>query len=216
MSSSSTLVATDQLLLEGKYKYMVPIKCVEWYMKQYDKIKYLYEGENSSVFQICNNKTGDCNFVMKVIIVNDTDQVENEIKITKTMSRHQISPKFYDSWECKGSIREDNKWNEEYIAFIVMEKMDISLNDYLGSYQEKYSRQLDLIQDELITLVTNMYKIGYYDINDFHAGNILVNLDKDKNIIKGSMRLIDFEFASEVENGDPSLDNVLENTLRIL
>jgi len=163
-------------------------------------------GEYASVYQVClQDKTTSvsselkCNYVVKVIETPANvdhekwlNRIKNEIDIQLEYEKLGLTIPVHQAYYCK-----------EHGAFIVMEKRDTSLKDYVQSMVAKgvdedfIISQIDIAQEDVLKFVKKAHQ-HLLTHNDMHSGNIMVNIDKKNNI--SDIVLIDFGRGKKVES----------------
>jgi serine/threonine protein kinase len=190
--------------------YDIPEKCI----KQYENLninKKLGEGSHGVVYNACVKK--DCKYVLKVIPLNviipskycdlkvkegllkcrevSDKEFDDEVKYSIIVSKANIGPKVYKSWKCdnvKSQVHlELFKMKEIKMGFILMEKLEMTLINYLSNY-EIDEKIIDKIKVMYIKLIDKMVKLNIYN-EDLHFENVMINL---KNNILTKMRFIDW------------------------
>lgn len=153
----------------------------------------------------------DDNRVLKIFILKrDTplrkELFENACKWSKRMSDEGIGPIFYDSWmkECK-NLSQQNKAD---VGFILMEKMDHSLNKILGTSLLFNNKNLVLL--ELRKLLERMMRLSIMH-GDLANGNIMLNFE---NGILSKLKLIDFVRTEECHYESNYVNNKISNVER--
>ena len=157
----------------------------EYLVKTYDKRKELGSG---NVYEACRNKK--CNYVLKVIKykkdryeksgkIDDLSEESIEkiwkkeilihLKINNCQKQNNMifSPIMYDAWKCKKK--------DETCFFIVMEKYDGNLTDFLSKFKEK--KLLKIVIDQALQKLY-LSLIFIHDrcdicLNDIKLDNIL-------------------------------------------
>jgi serine/threonine protein kinase len=120
----------------------------------YKQGKTLGQGGFGTVYELCESKH-NCPYVLKVQNLskrnndNFTEEVENQKKA------HKFAPKIHDAWMCVKSY--------ELYGFIVMDKMDGTLLDYVAQYP--------ITQ----TFIEKLMKILVSYVNQLHNMNIAHN-----------------------------------------
>lgn len=147
--------------------------------QSWNKTAYISRGYFGNVHQACCNT--DCKYIIKEIDLknygeNGEDVFENEVKIHYKLSKKGISPKLYDTWIDDG------------VGFIVMDKLNISLDKYLETNKHLSSRKLH----ELFMVINIMHENGIYH-NDLHGGNIMMDG-------RGHFYIIDFGNAKLIKD----------------
>lgn len=164
-------------------------------------------GEYASVYQVClqdNSSSSNelkCNYVVKVIekpsnvdIDKWINRIKNEIDIHIEYEKLGLTIPIQQAYYCK-----------EHGAFIIMEKRDISLREYVqkmilkGIPEDFILYQIDIAQDKVIEIVRKAHN-NLLTHNDMHSGNIMVNVDNKNNI--SDIVLIDFGRGKKVETVD--------------
>lgn len=131
----------------------------------------------------------------------DNKVFEKEIQMMRLMSKHGISPKIIDMWNC---VVYPKTFNEEgfsvgqRIMCIVSEKWDVTYSDYKMPETSDVNRMSDMISRKLFELIySNQGIIQRFHAltgqihGDAHPGNIVLNLDPSG--IPKEAALIDFE-----------------------
>jgi serine/threonine protein kinase len=141
-----------------------------------------------------------CKYILKIIFENkrqSENSIKNELKITQIVSDNKISPMLIKHWECLGLVDSIDR----RLYFVILEKMDLSLKDYV----KKYLVNKDKLQSQILDLISKLHRLNIVH-GDIHMGNIMVNLNGDKSIKE--MKLIDFGDA-ELNPDKSRLDNEL-------
>ena len=147
-----------------------------------------YNKSYSSVYECCKDK--NCNYILKVMkfnkelskfndnrqFANDYNyknwlsEIKNYLKIINCQDNFNIkfSPKVYDSW-FYGEEDEDIEDNEDTSFYIIMEKFDGNLKDFIDKYENEkllknvLSQSLKLLEISLLH-VNNTCNIYIDDI----------------------------------------------------
>lgn len=81
------------------------------------------------------------------------DEFDKEVKYSVLVSKLDIGPKVYKSWKCENVESKIHKEllniKEIKMGFILMEKLDITLIDYISNYE---------LTDKLLILLRSMYE----------------------------------------------------------
>lgn len=125
---------------------------------------HIGKGTFGSVYQVCRDK--ECDYVMKLIMieVGDTETIEytskenfmKEIDVTTKASDYGISPKAYSWWICPVYSKQYRE--EVQGGFIVMDKWDMTLRDFIRNYKEQYYKQRNDIMKLYESKVKKMVK----------------------------------------------------------
>lgn len=176
----------------------------EFLYKFYDKKNFIKKGAYGSVYELCEKNTDICGFVLKIIkykkdifelsgseelsFKNIKKNWEKEIKIIKKLNNCQykagfkFSPIFYDAWYCS----EKN----ETSFFIVMEKYDGSLTNFINHYKTLKEKEL-----AKSFLITNL-KLLDIQLRFIHDNcNICLNDIKLDNILYKQVSKYSYEFV---------------------
>ena len=184
-------------------KYRVKAECVDKYVKDYCFLKYLACGDYGCVFQVCEGKEEkegkNCKYVIKITHVTRKEEIKNaeqEISMTKIASDINIGPKFIATWSCKGEYLLWDKWVDATLFFIVMDKMDITLKEYIYSAPVDFLRNVDKIKAQVKTRIESLHAAGITH-NDLHLRNIMLNFEDigAKDLTITDVKFIDFGAA---------------------
>jgi serine/threonine protein kinase len=143
------------------------------------------------------------NNVIKIIIVRQVENyitdIINEIKITKLASDNDISPKLIKYFDYSGYSEYtinmgEKKVSKSHFFFIVSEKYDITLKEYIKS---KSRKNIDRIIKMLKKQIIKLHEFGIVH-NDLHTGNVMLKLNDKGDIIR--LVLIDFGQAKVLTN----------------
>jgi len=140
-------------------------------------------------------------------------EIMKEITSLELLSGLELSPKVYDSWICKTS--------EKPCGYIVMEKYDMTLNDFIYECIKYYYLKDDVDGainsikklDKIIKELANKKKIEKITVGDIHQHNVMIkfkdsnkkHLFKPDNIV--DIRHIDLGFGAYREDDDRRLQN---------
>jgi serine/threonine protein kinase len=172
-----------------------------------------YQGMNSMVFQLTNQN--NVNYILKITYYNQV-----EIDIHKILGNINIAPKLLNY-----VINEDT-------MCLLMEKIDITLTQYLMIFDEKNTEQMINIINSLIYNIGKMNELGILH-NDLHIDNICITNNFETRIIdfgcsiiqnhpiasKSNLRNITFRLYSLFDNEDYNqikvkyMFNILNNYL---
>ena len=234
-SSSSSSYYNEELysevknLLETKnpsdFIFRIKKDCVTIpLLGKYVPKKYLASGAHGSVYLVCeDNNERNCNYVVKImhpIKMMKEHSILQEMKITTEMGRAKehlppVGPKVLATFSCKGEVNyHDDDWMETTLFFIVMEKMDYTLKDYLEIYklrceftrEEKSECEKEVIEiqqhilDKLKEMYKNIQQRGYI-YTDVHNNNVMLNVDNNLNI--KDIKIIDFGILHEIPKEAP-------------
>ena len=173
-----------------EYIYKDPnTKC----MRDFPVKQWIADGMSGSVFVTCIKH--DCKYVIKLVpldvyIPTDDCDIEHpvegdclgvsrkafetEVEFTKKFSDLYAGPKMVAAGICDNVY---NKYQPELsVGFIVQEKWDLSLEDYLQQYPDDFQNNFQTIERLLLAKAKKIDKTGYCHI-DLHSGNILLRLD---------------------------------------
>lgn len=143
----------------------------------WNKTAYISKGAYGSIYQACCDT--DCKYVIKEINLNlsygDEEQFENEVKNHTKLAMKGISPKIYDAWI------------NDKMGFIVMDRLRITLGQYLKINKHLPSHNLH----KLFTIINNMHDNGIYH-SDLHGSNIMMDeIDRFYIIDFGSSKFME-------------------------
>lgn len=200
--------------------FRILAKCIDTYMSEYDTIKYITCGANACVFRLSkkgkNKGTNIKEYIVKIIIINEQCHTcsyddnkkfinseiifaQEEVEFTKLMSNNDICPKFINSWNCIGQIKNtEGKWVDVMLYFIVMEQMEMTIQQYYN----KYGKEVLKYKNSIIYLINKLNNLGYLHA-DLTMNNIMVNT-KDQSSKIDKITLIDFGSSQLI---DKSIDN---------
>jgi serine/threonine protein kinase len=134
----------------------------------YNLEKYLTEGAFGSVYKSCNID-GDCNYVIKIQDLDDTeryDDWEKEVKVGKLFSHNGIGATFVGAWFC----------SDDKIGIIVT---DLWSGQLVGCPP---NHLIDKLDDQIRTI----HKLGYIH-GDILPKNILVKKDDNGDIVDATV-----------------------------
>ena len=163
--------------------------------------KYLSGGSTGEVVSACLDNENNCIHVVKIIDTEnaeyDEQKFEREISMTKVADKLGIGPKFIRSAECP--TFDGN--NEVLYKFIILEKFDKTLGDYLEKMNTE--EQATSLSKALLELIKKCYEyrfchgdLYYPETKDINEGNIMLNFDFFGNVKEA--KLIDFEHSKSV------------------
>jgi len=148
------------------------ISCSKNHPPKYIKISKLGVGKEGVVYKVkdSNNKT----YAMKTFKKVDKNVFENELSCQKLASKSKIAPKvFYVD-------------NEQ--QYIVMEKMERHLTDYLTENKGKMNKQMQL---QILRIFKTLDKLGLFQKDP----NLLNYMLKDNKVL-----MIDFGMCCKINN----------------
>lgn len=184
-------------IIDGAVKLRVPKTCIGNVRPE----RYLGGGSTGEVVSVCLNGGQECTFIAKVIDTEGSDYDEDrfnvEIAMTQIASQLDIGPKYIRHTECNVDIEGEDDPRE--FKFIITEKYDITLGDYLEKLDDLSEKEIDAFIRVLIELVVKSYKYLFlhgdlfYKKGDINEGNLMLKLDKHGMPIKAV--LIDFEYS---------------------
>jgi hypothetical protein len=168
-------------------------KCIDFPIGE-----HVADGSSGSVFTTC--VTHDCSYVIKLVPIDvfiptfdchlddpetlrdcmdvTRHQFQKEIEMTKMFSDANVGPKLIAAGICDSAV--DNEYqNNVTIGFIVQEKWDTSLKEYIQDFKREFMSDRDQIKELILKKARMLDQMGYRHI-DLHEGNILVRLQGNK------------------------------------
>jgi hypothetical protein len=103
-------------------------------------------------------------------------KVDNELEIASLASETGFAPQVARVDKCTGTYRS----KKAKIGIIVMEKYDTTLLDLIKQ-DSPAIRDEKMVRSKVEGVAINLLKKGI-DQNDYHPGNVLINLDSNGNI----------------------------------
>lgn len=123
--------------------------------------------------------------------------IAKEIEGLKLFSTYNIGPKLYDFWIIYPK------------AYIMMEKMDMTLETYLSSVENKNEHFKTLFHD--VITIKEKYKLHH---KDAQIHNIMVNLDEEKRVKE--IKFIDCAYSIIETDHDDKYFRREQDSLKIL
>jgi hypothetical protein len=160
-------------------------------------IKYIASGISGAVFQVCDQDDESCKYVVKAQKPKDIkyseQDIENEIAWAKLAADIEVGPNVINTFSCDGEHH--NTYTNEMVStkiyFIIMDKMDMTLGEYIYKYRHYFNESdWNNIANMLIELQIKLAEKGLL-LYDLHIHNVMVNIDSDQDITE--MRIIDFQ-----------------------
>ena len=189
-----------ELVGEGRFG-SVFVTCIAHNCNYIVKLVPLHVFIPTTNCDLSRQKTSECESVSKVVF-------EQEIKFSKLFSDLDIGPKFLVGGICDGIANKYQDYPKGFsVGFIVQEKWDMSLEDYAYQFPDKTVENYDIIEKILLTKAHKFDEYGHFHW-DLHAGNVLLRLDKENNVV--DLTPTDFGF---MEKGDA--DNTTTKTAEL-
>jgi hypothetical protein len=151
----------------------------------------------------------DCNIINRHLgddcFTVERNDFELEAKISRKAGEIGVGPKIAGAFICDETFSITTDKDREYsndqikisMGVIVMKKLDMTLEEYARSYSKAFDNNLDRIYDLVYENANKLGKIGY-SLADMHPGNIMVNIDRYRDV--EGLFFIDFGDAYEIEN----------------
>lgn len=216
MSSASASITANDILQQGETKYRVnkKSKCGK-FLQQFKLIKFIDCGFEGCVYQACLTKQGerqgnrqserqsdhdektdtdDCDYVIKIIPSKQGLQSQ-EAKLSKLMGIIGIGPRVIAIESCEAQYKQGDVWKPINLLMIMMEKLQMSLEQYINLYPKEYELDKENIDRQIHALQDKLLNAGW-EHKDLHFDNILVNIN-DKNAI-WKLRFIDFSMMKKL------------------
>ena len=202
--------------------------------KEYNQGKFIGKGAYGKVYELCLKE--DCKYILKVIKYDNTvylntgqdklsyksyyNRWEKEVEIHRVIEecqkgfKYTFAPHIYDAWYCI----EDN---EDSYFFIVMEKFDGNLYDFMNKYKNKNDTIRKLINtivsstlDRLNLSLDYIHKKCKICINDIKPDNILYKECKDDFLFV----FADFGLSDKIQDESCKTKDIdrLTNTINIV
>lgn len=129
-----------------------------------------------------------------------TEEFENEASIATRLGSAGIAPEVKDYWICDNPLAQNAIQGSVKLGFIVMERYDMSLENFIKRYPRDYIQQYDDIIDQLDLILRRMIDDFHIKHLDLHPGNIVVRVDPKGRITE--VRVIDFNLVEVGTPGD--------------
>lgn len=152
----------------------------EWYLP---KTKALAHGSSGSIQEVCT-KNKDCDYVMKIIMLNtdiDRKYFLKEVELQKVAFQLGVAPEIIDSWICK----------DPYIGVIIMPVLQKTLGDVLKDNTVPEEEKKKYIK-KAFSILHILHKNNIFH-RDSHLANFMVDSNK-------KLKIIDFGQAQIVYN----------------
>lgn len=129
--------------------------------EHYFVVKILGKGSRSKVYLLCNKATGDSDRVIKVATSTKITKkkFEHELRMTRLFHDLGFGPKVYEA----------NWLDEENTFYMISERIDETLEDYLKKKRSK--REINHVFSLIHELLEKM-RLQNVLHGDFHSGNI--------------------------------------------
>ena len=141
---------------DDKLKQLItPLKDYHFYKRNESPIG---QGEYGTIYLVCDN-SHRCNYIVKIIEVDKLSHILKEIDMQNKFASIKLSPNILDAWICDET---DNP-----TVFIVMEKKDITLKDYLREVYKVGSSINNYLFDEddnLINFLQDMKDQSFFNM----------------------------------------------------
>lgn len=187
-------------------------------------LSLLGRGSFGEVYQVCTGINEECPYALKIVLFkekyldksSDTDQAEKflkEIKFQQKASDINVAPKIITYWICPI----DYKNQTIQAGFIIMEKWDITLNDFIVQNLKEYYEQYDTILNLFEYKITKLVNSTNFIHTDIHDGNIMLKLNDKKKVI--DLTIIDWGKVkilphNRTENDEKIINKIL-NYIRL-
>ena len=185
-----------KLLYSGNMsEYDIATKLFFKNTKYTDTDEHLGEGSYGSVFTVIDTKNNI--YAVKMTEITDEISMIDEIRLNVLFSDNDVGPLVYETYIIDV--------NGEKFGFIIMEKLEKTLADYLvdGGIISDGKSRFKKKMDEMKTLFKKTLELGF-SCFDFKAGNIMINS-------KGNVKLIDFgEFCCDYDKSNMDMNTLLD------
>jgi len=168
----------------------------------------------------------DCNIINRHLgdecLMFEKNEFELEAKIAKKAGEIGIGPKIAGTFICDETFsitttNESGKTNDRVkisMGVIVMKKLDMTLEKYYESFPKKFNENLDRIYNLVEEKANKLGDMGY-SLTDMHLGNIMINIDRYKDI--DNLYFIDFGDAYEIDfKTNNNTFKIFKNTMKYL
>ena len=135
------------------------------------------------------------------------EEFEKEASINQVLGEAGIAPEVKDYWICDNPLAQNAIQGSVKLGFIVMERYDMSLENFIKRYPRDYIQQYDDIIARLNPILRRMIDDFHIKHLDLQPGNIVVRVDPKGRITE--VRIIDFNLVEEGTPGDyEDIDNI--------
>jgi len=138
----------------------------------------------------------NCKDIEKPLVIKKQlkTKLKDELKFAEDFSKIKVAPQIYDAFVCGR------------YAYIIMEKLDISIEKYVKKNKNKraFGTEYLKIYKTIISLHKKAKKNGLYR-TDNHLGNYAGNLDRNGKLILKSIKMIDFGYCGYIKKGKDDL-----------
>lgn len=138
-----------------------------------------------------------------------TADFNEEVNLTRLASDLNVSPIIHDWFICDGVLRIPEYGQLLSLGFIIMDRWDISVDDYFRKYGRKLPYQIQTLLQKKIRL---LHQSGIAH-DDLHFGNVLLKIDPQTEIPL-DVALIDFGNAITANQNKTAFDHAVRNDLR--
>lgn len=147
-------------------------------IRNIEHINLIARGTESGVYSLGKNTKYILRISLKI-----GEKYNNEILFSSIASSSGFGPRLYDEWLCEVKLLEkvnDIPKGIHMANFMILEKYDITLRDWLIKYGKKYwLKEKDYIISYLRALIKKMHKENI-NHNDLHTENVMMRNSGEK------------------------------------
>jgi serine/threonine protein kinase len=143
----------------------------------------LGEGSYGVVYWSCRHE--DCIFALKIVSLRQTNLSSAKHEYDRSMEamRGGYGPTVYDHWQCDAYDKAND--GDVVLDFLLIEKMDMTLNEYMHQRRPLGDPEAKKIADVLCAMAEDRMMH-----NDLHSNNVMVSVDSTGRMVK--VCVIDF------------------------